>query len=197
MKIRSVVAEGEAKLRALVAEAATAGDYAGLDLCRDVAVQLKALLESLTPGNGQEEASNQGNVATRTYDGTRLRKSSRAQVAKYPKFFIRDGVLFKVGWSRTGKKEYVHKIPKDAFDSTISAIGSLLSRKKSPLTAEEITKEATTLGQEVPIYQLYVALALLRAQALAVREGREGFVVKRSVVNDASACWTELAKQAV
>lgn len=197
MKIRSVVADGEAKLRALVAEAATAGDYAGLDLCRDVAVQLKALLESLTPGIGQEEASNQSNVATRRDHGAKLTTSSRVQGTKYPRFLIRDGVLFKVGWSRSGKKEYVHKLPKNAFDSTIATIGSLLSRKKSPLTADEITKEATTLGQEVPIYQVYVALALLRFQGMAVREGREGFVVKRSVVNDASACWAELAKQTV
>ena len=66
-------------------------------------------------------------------------------------------------------------MPRDAFDRTARAITSLAASSKNPFTAEQVAEQIARNGEEVPGYQVYVILALLREKKVLHREGREGY----------------------
>jgi hypothetical protein len=192
-KIEPILLYAERELRDVIAEAAKAGDYEGVDLAREVAARIKAMV----PLVGSRLAASPNGVAA-TPDkprGSAARNgSTRGGVGKkgsYPRFQVRKGTLWKFGWSKSEKKEYVHKIPKEVFEQTVAAIGTLTQNGVSPLAAEQIIEQVELAGHSVPIYQVYVALAFLREHNVVRRNGRDGYLVIPEFAARAEALWSE------
>ena len=183
-KIEAVLTEVEEELRKLIGEAGLAGDYEAVDLSRVAASRIREVRDSLcnSTSSGDGDGTQLEPVHTPRPAGSRrrakkTRKRSGGKAGGYPKFFTRNGTLCKVGWSKKAKSEYVHKVSKDAFDHTVTAITSLAASSKDLFTAEQVVERTERDGEEIPAYQVYVILALLREKQVLHREGREGYRV--------------------
>jgi hypothetical protein len=194
-RISAILRQAEEALRTVIVEAAHAGDYDSIDLSRRTAGTIKELLQSVVSERlASSEPKNPGDDRaeySRTEQTTRTKaKSARSG---YPRFAIRKDTLHKISWSKKEKKEYEHKIAKDAYDKTVAAIQSLSRHGPTPFTAEQIVQQSQQAGEIVPIYQVYVALAFLRERLVLQRIGREGYTAGEEFVAAASQVWSQLA----
>lgn len=193
-KMEAVLSTAEHDLRKVIADSAGVGDYEAVDLARNMASRIREMLSLLsrrTPKTENESLSGgEGKVSARTGSGQsgspRLRK-----VGPYPRFVIRKGVLWKYGWSKKEKKEYIHKAPREAFDQSVQAINKLVQNAVAPFTADQITQQITDSDKAIPAYQIYVALAFLRANGLIHRDGRDGYSAVQEFSSKAQALWHE------
>ena len=199
LRIESILTRAEEELRELIGEAGLGGDYEAVGLSRDAAVQIREIRDSLCDsksvgdiGGAQLEPEFRPSSARSQRSTKKRRKRTGGNSGEYPKFFTRNGTLCKVGWSKKAKKEYLHKVPKDAFDRTVTAITSLSESSKNPFTAEQVVERTEQGGCEVPAYQVYVILALLREKKALHREGREGYIAGGDLGTAAAAAWTSL-----
>jgi hypothetical protein len=191
-EIRQALERAEERLRDLIVEAAKAGDYDSIDLARTVAGRVREMAEELLPQPGDEK--------TRSTDARRPNApGARAGTIRrkhkgldYPKFHVEDGVLHKVGWSKKESQEYVHKIPKEIYEQIIQTIGNARGGRKKLFTCQRLADELEALGFSVPIYQVYLTVALLRTKEIIEKKGREGYLAPRDVVAPAMRLWSEL-----
>ncbi len=191
-RIEPILLQAERDLRVVIADAAKVGDYEGVDLAREVAARIKAMLSLV--GDRISPVQN-GKVPEPPRAAAAMVRAGRTGKAgkrrEYPKFSIRKGILSKVGWSKKAKREYTHKIPREAYGETIRAIETLKQNGVSPLTADQIVEQTELAGNPVPIYQVYVALAFLREGDIVRREGRDGYVVVPEFGKRAEGLWSE------
>ena len=189
-QIQAILSRAESDLRGLIAEAAKSGDYQGVDSSRTAASRIgQMILEISSEADKANPAV--AKLASHTGLSPEVRTKARAKKSEYPRFFVRKGVLYKVGWSKKDKKEYVHKIPKDAFDRTIAAMASLAESDSTLITSEQIVERTEHNGTPVPIYQVYLALALFRDRGLVNRQGREGYAANSGFKSAAGKLWEE------
>jgi Fe2+ or Zn2+ uptake regulation protein len=99
-----------------------------------------------------------------------------------------------VGWSKKKNREYVHKIPKDAFDQTVAVIAGLAEASSVSFTSDQIIEEAKRGGSPVPAYQVYLTLAFLREYGGIKKEGREGYAGDAGLMNLAAEMWREFSQ---
>lgn len=181
-RLGAVLTQAEADLRSLIAQAAQLGDYRLVEVVRIAAVQLS------------EIARNVRDRSPRDVPQVPIQTTRKSIKSKYPKFFIKRGILHKVGWSKKEKQEYVHKISKEVFGRTIAVIKELVKEHKGPFLADQVVEKAEKLGSSIPVYQVYIALALLRDRGIVQREGRDGYVATSGVVDLAHNLWLELGQ---
>jgi hypothetical protein len=192
-KIEPILLYAERELRDVIADAAKAGDYEGVDLAREVAARIRAMV----PLVGSRLAASQNGSAATADDprGSAAKHTSARRGAgkkgSYPRFQVRKGTLWKYGWSKSDKKEYVHKVPKEVFEQTVAAIGTLTQNGVSPLAADQIIEQIELAGHSVPVYQVYVALAFLRQHNVVRRHGRDGYLVIPDFAERAGGLWGE------
>ncbi len=125
------------------------------------------------------------------------RDKSKPKRRDYPKFLVSKDTLHKISWSKSEKKEYTHKIGKEAYGFTLAAIHALAQWGPSPFTVDQIVEKAEKkAGQPVPVYQVYVAVAFLRQHGVIRRVGREGYVAVAENQAAGSRLWDELAEEA-
>jgi len=193
MKVLEILKKTEEELREAIAEAARAGDYRDVDVGRTVAVNIQELCEQIS-GNGQP-ISNPVKEEVETVGRKRRKKSyKRSKPSGLPRFEVKNGSLFKIGWSRRQQCEYSHKVPRTAFDAIVSAMAGLAKGGTGPFTAETIIEKLnTTTGDMMPAYQVYVVVAVLRAFNLITQVGREGYNIPPDVAEKARNVWTEMA----
>lgn len=93
----------------------------------------------------------------------------------YPRF-RRDGShLVKVGWSKKSRQEYEHRA---AFDVVLAVSSRLEETTAGSRTAGVDELHPLVVGDhgdQVPSYQLYLAIAWLRSERLLNRIGRKGY----------------------
>jgi hypothetical protein len=188
-QIATILSRAESELRGLIAEAAKDGDYRGVDISRSAASRIAQLIEHISSGNNNGLPAESATPGRSGSPSDRIRAKGRK--GDYPRFFVRRGVLHKVGWSKRDKKEYAHKIPKDAFDRTIGAIAALAASESTPITSDQIVEQTEHSGTPVPVYQVYLALALLRDRELVKREGRDGYLAISGLKAAAGKLWDE------
>lgn len=178
-------------MRKAIADAAHAGDYSTVDAARFAAGQIlqlhgdmEAVMDSLRSESVPERNSD------RKTRGPSKRRSSKRD---YPKFQIRDGVLQKVGWSKKSNEEYVHKIPREAFDGTLHALSEIRARGDAPITADQVVGHLESKSSAIPLYQVYVTLALLRDRGIARKDGRDGYRIEHDIVPRGKDLWQTIA----
>jgi len=95
----------------------------------------------------------------------------------YPNFQRENTSLVKIGWSKSQKSVYEHKCPRAVVDELTAAC----LRVDGRFTMEKILPlRATAVGEVLPDYQAYVALAWLRHLGLVTQHGRSGYSIPKA-----------------
>jgi len=191
MDILDILKKAEKELREAIAEAARAGDYRAVDLGRSVAVGVKELYEQAA---GKRKVSEKSAGDEKETGGRKRRRKigKRNKPDGYPRFEVRNGTLFKIGWSRKQRVEYEHKTPRAIYDLIVSTMSNMEKAKSGPFTAEVIIEEMNRTNEEiVPAYQVYVVLAALRAWGLVSQMGREGYNITKDISEKANQAWRD------
>jgi hypothetical protein len=196
-KIAAVLSRAEKELLQLVSEAAAKADYQSIEAARLAAQGVRGMVESLEARHSFAKTAPRSRVGASHWAARTHRRRGRKAQPGYPRFSISSGRLFKTGWSKKRKREYVHKMPKTAFDLVVRAMASLAGSGRGPFTAEQIIDQSNKFGgAPVPDYQVYIVLAWLRAAELVQQVGREGYTFETALPEQAKARWETLAAQA-
>jgi hypothetical protein len=120
----------------------------------------------------------------------RSKKSGKSQKRDYPKYRVSGDLLIKTGLSRDARKEYEHTLTKKDFDALISLLAEF-SSFKTDFAIEEIRERLN-----LPSYQIYTVLSLLRARDLLLvpKRGLYSFRTPRAFPAEAANLWEEIRK---
>lgn len=191
-----VLKKAEAGLRELVSAAASAGDYAAVVR---VAAWAKSIGAMVTDGEQMAEVTGSSGPAKPQPDkgistsGKAPRHDSKAE---YPQFFRQGDQLIRIGWSKREKREYSHKAPHSVFQALVKKMAEL-GQNGRILSTADLLPLPNTDGTDVPAYQAYVGIALLKHASLIDQHGRRGYSIPRPAeFKDAvEATWEKLTKQ--
>lgn len=126
----------------------------------------------------------QNQTTARTEDGAQRKKKT-----DYPKYRIRDNCLVKIGLQRDRRSEYQHIVQKAAVDKIVSVIIKHLGKTK------HFNPDTILAELNLPAYQTYVVLAMLRQMGL-LKNPRRGLYTVTDVGDfdaAASIVWNKLA----
>jgi len=214
---RKVLHEAETRLRAVLAEAASTGDY-------ETILQLTLWAQSIAamasegsnspsafqgascPNGGTIPVGFHGRAIARCDEAPmplplrsatqRRQKASRKRLksSPYPKFLRWKDQLVKIGWSRRAKKEYQHKAPRRVVDCLISRLVEIAENSCMFTTEDVLPLRDPSDNTEIPTYQVYVCLAWLRHEGLIEQDGRQGYRVPDSprIRETLAGRWEEL-----
>lgn len=112
-----------------------------------------------------------------------LPRKSRPAKHGYPRF-ERDGDrLVKLGWSKKNRKEYEHRVPREALISFVRHLSDAVPNGQI-FEVESLLPVQDVTGQEIPAYQIYVALAWLRTAGAVKKIGKDGYVIRDTSLTD-------------
>jgi len=195
MKVLEILNKAEQELREAIAEAARSGDYRTVELGRNVAVNIKELCERIS-GNGQLTTKPASITrGSETKDQKKNKKfTRRSKPAGLPRFEVRNGSLYKIGWSKKQRSEYSHKVPRSAFDAITTVMARLASEGTGPFTAESVIEKLNaSIEDTIPAYQVYVVMAALRSLDAISQIGREGYDIPIDISEKVKDLWKEMA----
>lgn len=95
----------------------------------------------------------------------------------YPKFLRQGDDIVKLGWSRKERKEYRHKSPKRYLELVASALDEAGKNGALVSTENILPVRDPETGADVPGYQAYLCIAILRHRGLVEQHGRQGYTV--------------------
>jgi hypothetical protein len=101
-----------------------------------------------------------------------------------------------VSWSKSERKEYEHKAP----FTVVKTLADLIVEKGADgrvFTTDELTPMRDGDGADVPSYQVYAGLSLLRQVGLIDQHGRQGYSVPRlsELKTAVEAVWQNLPEK--
>lgn len=210
--------ETETKLRSLAAEAVGQGRY-------EDAMQLtlwgRALARLCSEGSNASATAEQGTMTRSPGAGTtgaqsaaatekkgggrrsakrtkKQRKRGRTtRSAQYPRFFRRAKNLVKVGWSKSARKEYSHRVGRALVDMVASVLAKL-GTSDELFTANDFMPILNPQdGTEIPSYQAYLCLAWFRKEGLVTQHGRQGYTIPEanSLTSKVAERWDALPRK--
>lgn len=204
-KAASCLGKCEASLRDLAGEALVAADYAAVRHLTELAEAIAGMRGPLHTADGTAEATPEKDPdsAGDTSSSSAMKVAGRNIATRgksrkrYPKFFRRGDKLVKVGWSKKGRKEYEHKAPRSVVEALIERLRAngkadrILRIDELPAILDAATQE------EVPSYQVYLALAWLRHSGAVEKRGRDGYIIRPARLTDAAldADWERLSSK--
>lgn len=169
--------ETEAKLRGLVCEAATSGDYASVVQIASWARLLSELLNRKSP----ERVSSAVPVSKSSRIGAKGPKqvslSKRGQ-RSYPLFFRQGDHVIRIAWSKRERKEYRHK----AAYAILKVLAKSMAERGADgrvFATEQFLPVRDAQDSEVPNYQAYVGISLFKQAGLIDQHGRQGYSIPR------------------
>lgn len=195
---REILNTAEVELRALMRKALTDGSYQQIASLAQLAESLSALKDSalnrpsaMTParvpprhsGSSGSSSNRSRRHRSRPIDGSQASSSESGKNSKaYPQF-VRDGDrLVKIGWSKKRKAEYEHRAPKTFVEAVVNDLRQAADKSKK-IEVEDLFPVVAESGDEVPAYQVYLAIAWLRATSAIEKKGRDGYVLNGNMAN--------------
>ena len=169
----------EAELRRIVSDAATAGDYGSVVQVTAWARGLSEMLHGVSPQ--KLNAGRESTATTLSKKGQRAPRNALAHAPPangYPRFFRQGDRVVRVAWSKREKKEYEHKAPAAVLRALTLSIANKGADGRV-FSMEELLPIHDGEGAEVPAYQAYAGLALLRHVGLIEQHGRQGYSTDR------------------
>jgi hypothetical protein len=110
-------------------------------------------------------------------------------------FYRNDRELIKIGYSKTDRRTYEHRSPKELLDRLVGVVANLGSNGRRFITEQLILPQDARLA-DVPSYQVYLCLAFLVLNGLVQKHGRSGYTIAAEHAKDLSlglnAKWNEL-----
>ena len=186
--------KAEADLRGIMAKASGEGDYASVVQIASWAKAIRDLLENKpsTHDNGVN-SSVTSNGITAVVQVKKGRTSPKKQTDDYPRFFRKGDELVRVAWSRRARSEYQHKTTEAILKSVTDTL-SRLGRKGRIFSTDEVLPLRDPQGTEVPAYQAYVCIALLKITGLIEQHGRQGYSISSpdEFTDAVDAIWRKL-----
>lgn len=188
--------ETEAKLRGLLSTAATSGDYASVV---QIAAWARALAElTKTARSDQNQItvprSSPPAMGNATIEKVIKQVSSRAWRQAYPKFFRQEDELIRIAWSKREKREYRHKAPRGVLKALAEAMAERGANGRVFSTDQLLPIHDGADRGEIPNYQAYACISLLKQAGLIDQHGRQGYSIPRP--NDfkgaVEAVWNKL-----
>lgn len=168
-----VLRGAERDLRRLMSDAAAAGDYENV-------VRIAALARAV-----HGVASGSDDVKTRAKNYSDRPAETRPPAAgtgrpktspEYPQFFRDHDRVLRVAWSKEKKKEYEHRAP----HSMLHVLAAAIEEKGADgrvFSSDEILPLVGAGGAEIPSYQAYLGLSLLKKVGLLDQHGRQGYSI--------------------
>lgn len=178
-KAMDLIGDTEAKLRDLVSEAATAGDYGGVlqiaAWARTISELVKGTGKALQSATPRPTGKSNGKPSKQVgHPTSRVPHSPKS----YPLFFRHEDELVRLAWSKREKKEYRHKAPQSVLKALTKAIAEKGTDGRV-FSTDVILPIHGSGNSEVPNYQAYVGIALLKQTGLIDQHGRQGYSIPR------------------
>lgn len=197
-KAHGVLRATEESLRDLIRTAVEEQRYAEIAEIAELANSVSKLIRGATPAPRVAAAEpHAGNGIARSSPPPRLKKKvakkKLASKSEYP-WFGRDGDrLVKVGWSKKNKKEYEHRVGRDVVQAFAKHLDSAVTAGEM-FDVDGLLPIVDPAGDEIPGYQIYVALAWLRSIDVIEKKGRDGYVLRRpeALRGDMNEIWNDL-----
>lgn len=191
--------ETEAKLRELVSTAATSGDYSSVVQIAAWARTLAELMKTTGPANDKQTAVLRtmppAAIGEATIEKVIKQVSSPAWRKAYPKFFRQQNELVRVAWSRREKKEYRHKAPRGVLKALAESMAEKGAKGRVFSSDQLLPIQDGTDQGEIPNYQAYVGISLLKQTGLIDQHGRSGYSIARRLTDfkgAVEALWNKL-----
>lgn len=206
-RLTELIRTAEGGVQKVIAEAAGNGDYEAIETARRVAVELRALAQGLQGHQRSAEATHaaipESGSGTVTVNGTdrpkgaatspppgRTTRAPRGKAGEYPRFEVHNGTLHRIGWSKKRKREYVHKVPRAAFDTIVDLLGRIAEEQDLPVPAEAVIDSLDTESREaIPTYQVYAVLMYLRQLDAIEHAGRDGYRIPADISQRKDTLW--------
>ena len=144
--------------------------------CADLAEQLSRLLEAAGANGPPAPASQNGAAKAGEADPAKGAEGRiRPKSPHYPAFYRDGDTLVKIGWSKSQNGEYEHRAPRRAAEALVDAVAAGDNGELFGMDAVLPLRDAA--GGDLPSYQVYLALAWLRAENAVQRHGRDGYTL--------------------
>lgn len=102
----------------------------------------------------------------------------------YPQFRReKNETLVKIGYSKSDRRKYEHRSPRELLDHLAIAVAELGSGDRL-VTSESLLASNVPGLAGVPTYQTYLCIAFLVHHGLLVRMGRSGYAISRESQDD-------------
>jgi hypothetical protein len=192
--------ETEARLRELVSTAATSGDYNSVVQIAAWARTLAELMKAAGPTDEKQTTAvlrtmPPAAVGQATVENVIKQVSSRAWRKAYPKFFRQQDELIRVAWSKREKREYRHKAPRWVLKALVEAMAQKGVNGRVFSSDQLLPIQVGTDHGEIPTYQAYVGISLLKQTGLIDQHGRSGYSIARRLtdfIGAVEAVWNKL-----
>lgn len=159
-----VLSQAEKALRELASKAVESGEYTNVLKITSWAKGIQEMLGGRNPPAPSSEGK---------------KKSAPTKVKfEYPRFFRQGDILVRIAWSKQKKSEYQHKAPHSVVLAVADAV--VKAGKDGRIFSTELflpVKDAD--GNEVPSYQAYLAVSLLKQVGLIDQHGRQGYSIPK------------------
>ena len=166
----------EAKLRGIVSEAAASGDYASVVRVAAWASSIRDMMNGCSD-NERVERPRSANNDPKVKTARRLSVPDNRR--SYPRFFRHGDELIRLAWSKREKKEYRHKTSYGRLKSLAIAVAEKGTDGRVFSTDEFLPLHDPTDGTEIPSYQAYVCISLLKDAGLLEQHGRQGYSISQ------------------
>ncbi|MEO8649616.1 MAG: hypothetical protein ABI539_10665 [Acidobacteriota bacterium] len=177
---KGVLADAEKSIRDLMQRELGVRRYSELGELALIADALARLAREVPQSTPATESSASGPPPTShkpAASRVRPKASIKRSPAKrdYPRFERENDRLIKVGWSKKSREEYEHRAPRSAVLAFAEYLGTATAKGKT-FVMEDLFPVYDAMGEELPGYQVYLALAWLRQFGAVEKKGREGYV---------------------
>jgi hypothetical protein len=196
--VSKILREAEGAIRTLIGKAADDQKYDDIVVLVHLARQLNELsARSIESTKSITAASRASAPAARSEVAASLpaKRGSRAriqggipQAKRYPVFSTTDERLIKLGWSKKNRAEYEHRAPKASVGIVHEAIKAIGANGK-PFEVEALSPLVTSDSQEIPGYQVYMAIGWLRDLGAVQKSGRNRYRVTNSGFDSLDSYW--------
>lgn len=182
-----VLETAEAELRSIAANALADRSYADVARLASLADALRDLSQRAHKDAGVPQSARPSGVPAPSRPVNRPstpRSKTRTRSPRgYPRF-ERDGdKLVKTGWSKKAREEYEHRAPRKAVEAFAEYLSSSVQAGQR-FFIENVLPIRQSSGEEVPSYQVYLALAWLREHGAVKKMGREGYILEGDVIRN-------------
>lgn len=154
---------------------------------------LRRQITALT--NNSPTSSKSSERVTENFEGASQGKAnvkpSKKKKEDYPKFSIRNDALVKIGLGRDKRTEYEQTVPKSEYEKIVARLASMTT------SHEEFIAEDVQEGLEMPMYQTYTVISVLRQVGLLdlLRRGLYSFHSPKTFSADVKAVWSQIKTQ--
>ncbi len=194
---QKILRDADERLRAMLIEAATDGDY---DNASRISVLAKAIGLALggpvSSVSAKDVVREDRIVATASSGrgGTSKKQKARSEPERGEPVFLRENQdIVKIGKSRSGADRYEHRAPLVVALRLSEKLAAIRSSEKL-VKMEDVLPLLSESGVPWPSYQSYVVLGWLKKEGLVRQHGKRGYTVSNpmSIVTNTRERFEEL-----